>query len=269
MLLERLPAHGIDLALGMPADHRVEDPPPGWQVDVLRHRRGLHWITAPLIFTPYAIRLLRARRRPLRGHSSATRPSAAAGKGFTGARFPVALHHHHLYPRWARLEGAIARRADAVITVSEHSRGELIEAGVSPARIHVVLEGVATHPPTDGWTKAWPSAGMRRAAAPRPPRRAQSPAVAVDAPAALATRRHPAFLVLAGDGPSRQSLAERATAPVSCCRAVHRAGIGARQVEAQHLQRRRAAVRVDAGRASGWARGGGAVPRPSRSSRRP
>ena len=30
MLLERLPAHGIDLVLGLPRDHCVREPPPGW-----------------------------------------------------------------------------------------------------------------------------------------------------------------------------------------------------------------------------------------------
>src|SRR5215211_4628380 len=71
MLLERLPAHGIDVALGLPQDHRVPlPPPPGWRVTVLRHRLGLHWLRAPLIFTPYVVRLLRSGRADLlRGHS--------------------------------------------------------------------------------------------------------------------------------------------------------------------------------------------------------
>ncbi len=213
MLLERLPAHGIDLVLGMPRDHRLEDPPPGWQVDVLRHRRGLHWVTAPLIFTPYTIRLLRARRvEVLRGHSVRyTGPALLLGRALTRARVPVVLHHHHLYPRWAWLEAAIAQRADAVITVSEHSRRELIVAGVQPERIHVVLEGVATHPPTDGWPEAWPSAGMRLLALGRLEER-KRPAVALDALAALRRSGVPASLVLAGDGPLRESLAGRARA---------------------------------------------------------
>ena len=29
MLLERLPAHGIDLVLGLPRDHCADNPPPG------------------------------------------------------------------------------------------------------------------------------------------------------------------------------------------------------------------------------------------------
>ena len=53
------------------------------------------------------------------------------GRALARSRVPMVLHHHHLYPRWARLEAAIARRADAVVTVSEHSRRELVAAGRS------------------------------------------------------------------------------------------------------------------------------------------
>lgn len=49
------------------------------------------------------------------------------------------------YRRWHRSFGlAVARRALAVITVSEFSRGELVSlAGLDPARVHVVPAGVS------------------------------------------------------------------------------------------------------------------------------
>src|SRR5437588_8681887 len=69
-LLERLPRHGVELVLGLPRDHGVSDLPTGWHVDALAHRVGLHWLRAPLVFTPYVIRLLRTGRIDLlRGHS--------------------------------------------------------------------------------------------------------------------------------------------------------------------------------------------------------
>ena len=163
MLLEHLPAHQIDLALGLPRDHCVVTPPDGWEVSVLRHRLGLHWVKAPVIFTPYAVRLLRTQRVDLlRGHSVRhTGPALLLARALTRSRVPVVLHHHHLDPRWARLEAAIARRADAVITVSEHSRRQLVAAGVPVERVHVVYQGISTPPATAGWPAAWPESGLR------------------------------------------------------------------------------------------------------------
>ena len=139
-LLARLPAHGVD---------------------VLYRRRAIHWVLAPFVYTPYVIGLAR-RVDVLRGHSVRhTGPALLLGRTLSRRRVPIVLHHHHLYPRWARLEAAIAKRAEAVITVSQHSRDELVAAGVPPERVHVVTEGVATPPPTAGWPEAWPGDGLK------------------------------------------------------------------------------------------------------------
>ena len=84
-LLARLPAHGIDLELGLPRDHAVAQPPPGWRVTVLRHRVGLHWVVAPAAFGPYVLRLLRGGRADLlRGHSVRhTGPKLLLGRELT------------------------------------------------------------------------------------------------------------------------------------------------------------------------------------------
>jgi len=212
-LLARLPAHGIDLELGLPRDHRAASPPAGWRITVLGRRRprarpplglrrgsrGPHWVLAPLVYLPYVVRLLRGRRVDvLRGHSVRhTGPALLLGRALARARVPIVLHHHHLYPRWARLEAAIARRADAVITVSEHSRDELIAAGVPADRIHVVAEGVERPPPTAGWPDAWPGPGLRLLYLGRLEAR-KRPDLAV---AALRAANVEASLVIAGDGP--------------------------------------------------------------------
>ena len=74
-----------------------------------------------------------------------------------------------------------------------------------------MLEGVATHPPTDGWPEAWPSAGLRLLHLGRLEQR-KRPAVALDALATLRRSGISASLVVAGDGPLRESLMESATA---------------------------------------------------------
>ncbi len=213
MLLERLPAHGIDLELGLPRDHRVATPPDGWRITVLRHRLGLHWVLAPLVFTPYAMRLAR-RVDLLRGHSVRhTGPALLLGRALARSRVPVVLHHHHLYPRWARLEAAIARGADAVITVSEHSRDELVAAGVPAERVHVIREGVAAPPATGGAPEAWPGDGLRLLHVGRlEPRK--RPHLAIDTLAALRRDGVEASLVLAGEGPQDELAARAAGEPV-------------------------------------------------------
>jgi glycosyltransferase involved in cell wall biosynthesis len=207
-LLARLPAHGIDIELGLPRDHAVTAPPPGWRIRVLRHRLGLHWALAPFVFTPYAIGLTR-RVDLLRGHSVRhTGPALLLARALTRSRVPVVLHHHHLYPRWARLEAAIARRADAVVTVSQHSRADLVAAGVPAERVHVVREGIAASPPTDGRPGAWPAGGLRLLHLGRlEPRK--RPGLAIDTLAALRRDGVEASLVLAGEGP-QDELAARA-----------------------------------------------------------
>jgi glycosyltransferase involved in cell wall biosynthesis len=213
MLLERLPAHGIDLELGLPRNHAVTALPAGWRITMLRHRLGLHWVVAPLVFTPYARRLAR-RVDVLRGHSVRhTGPALLLGRALARRRVPVVLHHHHLYPRWARLEAAIAGRADAVITVSEHSRDQLVALGVPAARVHVIREGVTTPPPTDGQPDAWPGGGLRLLQLGRlEPRK--RPDLAIDTLAALRRDGVEASLVLAGEGPQHNLAARAAGQPV-------------------------------------------------------
>ncbi len=209
-LLRRLPAHNVKLRLGLPADHLVRESPPGWEIDVLAHARGLHWLRAPLSFTPYVASLVRTRRVDvLRGHSVRhTGPALLLGRRLARSHVPVVLHHHHLDPRWAWLEAQIARRADAVITVSEHSRDALVRAGADRARVHVVLEGVERPPPSPGASERW-SGGLRLLYVGRLEARKQ-PGLVIDALARLQGRVD-ASLVIAGEGPMRPALVTRAS----------------------------------------------------------
>jgi glycosyltransferase involved in cell wall biosynthesis len=213
MLLERLPGHGIELVLGVPRDLEVPDPPPQWTVERIAVRRSAHWLAAPARFTPYVVSLLRAGRVDLlRGHSVRySGPSLLLGRALARSRVPIVLHHHHLSERWRALEVRILDAADAVVTVSEHARGELLAAGVAAERIHVVLQGVARPPLTEGWPSAWRADGFRLLALGRlEPRK--RPELALEALADLRRRGIQASLVIAGDGPLAAPLRERAAA---------------------------------------------------------
>ena len=213
MLLERLPAHGIELLLGMPRDLEVPAPAPDWTIERLRAGRSLHWAAAPLRFAPWVAGLLRRGRVDLlRGHSVRyCGPSLLLGRRLARASVPVVLHHHHLSARWGSLEARILAAADAVVTVSEHARAGLIEAGVPPARIHVFLQGVARPPRSEGWETAWPAGGLRVLALGRLESR-KRPGLALDALADLRSRGIAASLVVAGEGPLAGELCARAAA---------------------------------------------------------
>ena len=187
-LLMRLPAHGVD---------------------VLGRRIAVHWLAAALVAAPYVVHLVRRRRVDLLRGASVRHagPALLLGRALARSRVPIALHHHHFYPRWARLEAAILRRADAVVTVSECSRRQLLAAGVPAERIHVAVEGVARPPATGGWREAWPSPGLKLLHVGRLEAR-KRPWVAIDA---LRVANRQASLVFAGDGPLSDELRTRAT----------------------------------------------------------
>lgn len=212
-LLERLPGHGVSVVVGLPADHRAAGLPSGVEVDLLAHRENLHWVRAPAVFVPYVTRLLRRRRVDvLRGHSVRyCGPSLLLARSALRSSVPVVLHHHHFFPRWRALEARILRRADAVITVSEHSRQELVEAGVAADRVHVVLDGVERPPVGRRDPGFWPGPGLRLLSLGRLEAR-KRPALAIETLAELRCRGVAASLVVAGDGPQRQELARLAAA---------------------------------------------------------
>jgi glycosyltransferase involved in cell wall biosynthesis len=213
-LAERLGAHGVEQRLGLPRDHGLRPVPGGVTVDLPGHDTGLHWTAAPRVFVPYVVRLLRAGRADvLRGHSVRfCGPSLLLARRLAGARVPIVLHHHHFSVRWRCLEAAILRAADAVITVSEHSRRELLGAGIPAGRLHVALNGVAGPPPRPARPELWPDpAGLRLLYLGRLEDR-KRPELAIESLAALRASGHPASLVLAGEGPARAALAGRAQA---------------------------------------------------------
>jgi alpha-1,6-mannosyltransferase len=149
----------------------------------------------------------------LRGHSVRhTGPSLVLGRWLARRRVPIVIHHHHFFPRWARLEALILRRADAVITVSEFSRAELIARGVRRDRIHVVFDGVQRPPATAGWTDAWPAPGGLRLLSLGRLEPRKRPELAVETLAALRRGGVDASLVIAGDGPLLRQLVARVAA---------------------------------------------------------
>jgi glycosyltransferase involved in cell wall biosynthesis len=212
-LVRHLPDHGIEVLIGMPPGHRLE-PTPGVRAVVLRRPAGLHWVLAPLVFVPWiALALRRGELDVLRGPSVRhTGPSLLIARLLTRARVPVVIHHHHFETRWRWLEAAILRRADVVVTVSEHSRSQLIASGIQSVVIHVAHNGIdgpvhAAPEPVD----TWPADGLRLLHLGRLEAR-KRPELAVATLDALIRSGHPASLVLAGEGPSRADLEARVQA---------------------------------------------------------
>jgi glycosyltransferase involved in cell wall biosynthesis len=202
-LLERLPRYGVKLELGLPASRPVVDPPEGWEVALLRPTRGQRWYFAPLTFVPYVTRVLREKRVDLlRGHSVRfTGPSLFVGRRIAGAKVPIVLHHLHTDPRWERLDHELLRRADAVVTISNASRRQLLNAGIEHERIHVVYPGVSQPDSITPRTEAWPRNGALRVLYVGRLIERKRPGVAVAAVAGAVARGLDASLVVAGSGP--------------------------------------------------------------------
>lgn len=207
MLLERLPGHGIELELGIPVSRRLarDEIVDGWNITLLPP--GLRWPVAPLAFTPYTLNLLLRRRvELLRGHSVLfTGPSLFAARAVARSSVPIVLHHLHTEGRRSGLESALLRRADAVITISEFSRRQLAEAGVSDERIHVVSPGIEGPAERNDDRVGWPGSGVKLLVVGPLIARKRS-ALALETLAELGRRRFAASLVVAGEGPCSRSL---------------------------------------------------------------
>jgi len=132
--------------------------------------------------------------------------SLLLARALARSRTPIVLHHLHSEGRWAALEHALLRRADAVITISGASRAQLLEAGVDARRIHLVHPGVGMHEARDPSLKGrWPAPGLRLLYLSRLIDR-KRPDLALYALALLRDRGIPASLVIGGDGPLRGRL---------------------------------------------------------------
>jgi glycosyltransferase involved in cell wall biosynthesis len=193
--------HGVEIEIGLPRSRRTNERP-GWRVTLLRPSRGLRWYVAPFAFVPYTVRVLREKGVDLlRGHSIRfTGPSLFVSRRIARVRRPIVLHHLHSDPAWRLVEAPILRRADAVITISEHSRHQLLAVGVAPERIHVVQPGVAVPVDVEPAADTWPTdSGVRLLYLGRLERR-KRPHVAVATVARLRSRGVHAELVVAGGG---------------------------------------------------------------------
>jgi glycosyltransferase involved in cell wall biosynthesis len=211
-LVSRLPAHGVRLVIGMPSGHGLRALP-GLRPVVLPRPANLHWSWAPLVFVPWSLALVLGRRVDVLRAPSVryTGPSLLVVRALCGRRrAPVVIHHHHFEPRWRKLEAAILRRADRVVTVSEHSRAQLLAAGVSAERIHIARNGISAPVSTDPEpADTWPADGLRLLHLGRlEPRK--RPQLAIETLAVLRDAGHAASLVLAGEGPERARLQARA-----------------------------------------------------------
>jgi glycosyltransferase involved in cell wall biosynthesis len=105
------------------------------------------------------------------------------------------------------VEAFVLRHADAIVTISEHSRRQLLEFGVDPDRVFVVYPGV--EPPAEGrqpWVEAWPSGDALRLLFVGRLIERKRPHLAVQTLERLLRTGTPSSLVLAGEGPLSKKL---------------------------------------------------------------
>lgn len=146
-LLERLGRAGVHLEIILARGKPYPEGLPNWTVHRFAIGRGLRWYVAPLVVPPAIHRVHRAAGFDLlRVHSLRyIGPSALWARRRYRLDVPVVGHHHHLDP--SPLNSLIERRVvdacDHVITVSEFSRNQLVQAlGVRPDHVSVIYNGV-------------------------------------------------------------------------------------------------------------------------------
>ena len=146
-LLRHLAERGAVLDILLARHKRYPEGVPNWVVHRLPIGRGLRWPVAMLLLPPIIARLHRATRFDLlRVHSLRfIGPAALIARRRYRLDVPIVSHHHHLDPSWLNpvIERRVIEGSERVITVSEFSRRQLVEAlGVHGDRIEVVPNGI-------------------------------------------------------------------------------------------------------------------------------
>jgi glycosyltransferase involved in cell wall biosynthesis len=224
-ILTRLAMLGDSVRLLVPPEADVEPVAPGWLVERWRTRRARRWWRSSAV----AGRALEEsfRRAPFElahVHSGLHfGRGALAARRRLRARFPIAVHHHHLEGNLIErtLEAAACRAADLVVAPSRFAARALEQAGGPPAsRVAVIPRGV--EPPA--WIRAGAAARTPDPPASGPPGRRlilsvgrlvarKRPLLLIEALAEI-ERAQPGLvrLRLIGDGPLEGALRARALA---------------------------------------------------------
>ena len=148
-LLRHLAARGATIDILLARHKRHPEGVPNWVIHRLPIGRGLRWPVA-MALLPSSIRRLHAETRfdLLRAHSLRyIGPAALIARRRYRLDVPIVSHHHHLDPSWLNpvIERRVIEGSERVITVSEFSRRQLVEAlGVDSDRIEVVPNGIDT-----------------------------------------------------------------------------------------------------------------------------
>ncbi len=131
-LLTRLARLGMVCDLILARHKRVPEGEPNLVVHRLPIGRGLRWPVAAAVFPPFIKRVYdEVHFDLLRVHSLRyIGPAALAARRLYRLNVPIVSHHHHLDRNWLNLviERRIIEASDRVITVSEFSKRQLVEA---------------------------------------------------------------------------------------------------------------------------------------------
>jgi glycosyltransferase involved in cell wall biosynthesis len=219
-LLRHLAERGAVVDILLARHKRYPEGVANWTIHRLPIGRGLRWPVAALLLPPIIARLHRTTRFDLlRVHSLRYMgPAALIARRRYRLAVPIVSHHHHLDPSWLNpvIERRVIEGSERVITVSEFSRRQLVEAlGVNGDRIEVVPNGIdARFAPGDG------RAMRRRHALGDGPvvlflgglKPRKNLAMLLEAWREVARERGDARLVVAGAGPLEAGLRRRAAA---------------------------------------------------------
>lgn len=171
------------------------------RVERVRPRRGLRWWAMPWVMVPAILRCWRRHGFDLlRCHSPLYLGPACLLAQRLGVRAPLVVHIHHLDEderARTRLEIAVARRADLVVTDSAWSAGRLVAHGLDRAKLRVVHCGVSDlYRPAP--IRTW-AGGVIVAVGPLIPRK--RPLELIRIVAAIPASVGPRLLVWLGEGP--------------------------------------------------------------------
>src|SRR5215470_3567862 len=220
-LLRYLGARGVQIDLTLARHQRVPHDVANWTVHRLPIGRGLRWPVAAVLLPPLIKRLYDARPFDvLRAHSLRfIGPAALWARRRYRLPVPVIAHHHHLDAGWLNpwIEGPVMRAADRVVVGSEFGRAQAArELGVPPEKFAVVSYGVDRR----FERRPRPAALAERFGLGHSPvvlflgglKERKNPFLLLDIWRDVVREVPDARLVLAGAGPLREALRERAAA---------------------------------------------------------
>jgi len=221
-LLVRMAAHGIGFEILLARHKRHPDGVANWTIHRLPIGRGLRWPVAPFVLPPIIRQVYdTAGFDLLRVHSLRyIGPAALLARRRYRLDVPIVAHHHHLDPSPLNpfIEGRVIRAVERVVVGSEFARRQAsAELGVPTDKFSVVPYGVdarfAPGPRPAELSGRWGVGAQPVVLFLGGLKARKNLSLLLDVWREVARACPEARLVIAGSGPLRQHLEQRARAP--------------------------------------------------------